>query len=101
MAASLVGLKHSGDVSREDGKASPSSPVKCPGVHCCYSATRLQMAGHALLLVCGQTSNGWACIAVTLWPDFKWPGVHCCYSAARLICLPADIQFISAGVNLT
>ena len=72
MAASLVGLKHSGDVSLEDGKATLSSP-----------AARLQMSGHALLLLCGQTSNVWACISVTPRPDFKCPGVHCCYSAAR------------------
>ena len=99
MAASLVGLKHSGDVGHEDGKATPSSPVKCPGVHCCYSVARLQMAGHALLLFCSQTSNGRVCIAVTPQPDFKWLGMHCCYSMARLICFPADIQFVSGRVN--
>ena len=43
-----------------------------------------QMSRRALLLLCGQTSNVWVCIAVTLWPDFKCLGVHCCYSMARL-----------------
>ena len=97
MAASLVGLKHSADVSCEDGKATPSSTMKCPGIHCCYSAARLQMAGHVLLLLCGQASNGRACIAVTLWPGFKLPGMHCSYSVAKLIGLPVNIQFVSAG----
>ena len=73
MVASLVGLKGSGDVCREDGKATPSSPVKCPGMHCCYSTARLQMSGHALCLLQGRTSNVQTCL-----------GVHCCYSAARL-----------------
>ena len=84
MAASLVGLKHSGDVDCKDRKATPSIPVKCLGTHCCYSMARLQMAGHALLLLHSQTSNGWTCIAVTPQPDFKWPGMHCCYSMARI-----------------
>ena len=47
-----------------------------------------EMARHALLLICSQTSNGWVCIAVTLWPDFKWPGVHCCYSMACIAVTP-------------
>ena len=84
MAASLVGLKHSGDVCYKDGKATPSSPIKCLGVHFCYSVARLQMSGCALLLLRSQTSNVQACIAVTPQPDFKCLGVHCCYSAARL-----------------
>ena len=66
------------------GKATQSSPVKCPGMHCCYSMARLQMVRHALLLLHGETSNGQACIAVTPWPDFNQLGMHCCYSVARL-----------------
>ena len=55
MAARLVDLKDSGDVHHEAGKATPSIPVKCPGMHCCYSAARLQMYRHALCLLCCQT----------------------------------------------
>ena len=99
MAASLVGFKGSGDVCHEDGKATLSSSIKCLGVHCCYYSGRLQMSLHALRLLCRQTSNVKACIAPTLLADFKCQGMHCAYSVGRLIGLPADIEFISAGVN--
>ena len=63
------------------------------------AASLVGLKGSGGGLPCQAPSNVQVCIAVTPWPDFKCLGVHCCYSAARLFGLPADIQFISAGVN--
>ena len=72
MAASLVGLKHSGDVHCEDGKATLSSPVarlQMSRLALLLLHVQTLISGLALLLLCSQTSNVQACIGVNPWPD--------------------------------
>ena len=118
MAASLVGLKHSGDAAAKMGRpphqalsnvwaciaVTPWPDFKYLGMHCCYSMARPQMSKHALLLLRSQTSNVRACIAVILQLDFKCPSGR----ALHLLCSQThwspgrySIHFQGGKLNLT